>query len=143
MSEAELENDTFFLSGRDVPGTEVLNTTLIEPVMPIPVFGGDWNLIFRPVIPYINSPVDRDVGELRGRSAAEIAASPRLSSIASDVYGSRTGGLGDSVLLTLLGPNRDDGWVYGLGPTLLIPTATQDVLGNDKWGPVPLVCWCA
>ena len=26
------------------------------------------------------------------------------------------------------------GWIWGAGPVFLLPTATQDVLGTDKWG---------
>ena len=135
-----VENDTAIIRGDDVPNNEVLNATLIEPVMPVPVFEQKWNLIFRPIIPILNSPIDEDAGRLFGRSTAEIAASPSLSAIASDVYGDRTSGLGDSVLLTLLGPNRDDGFVWGLGPTQIFPTATDQVLGQEKWqvGPAGL-----
>ncbi len=135
-----VENDTLLLGGDEVPGTKVLNTTLFEPVMPVPVFDEKWNLIFRPIIPIISSPIDSDVGKLFGKSDAEIIASPSLSAIAGDVYGSRTSGLGDSVLLTLLGPNRNDGFVWGMGPTFIFPTATDDVIGQQKWqaGPAAL-----
>ncbi len=135
-----IENDTALLRGDSVPGTEVLNATLIEPVMPVPVFDEKWNLIFRPIIPILSAPIRDDAGKLFNRSPAEIAASPSLSAIAGDIYGGRTSGLGDSVLLTLLGPNRDDGFVWGLGPTQIFPTATDDVLGQEKWqaGPAGL-----
>lgn len=106
-----VENDTSLLS--DVPGTEVLNVTLLEPVIPVPVFEESWNLIFRPIIPIVSAPIGS---------------------------GGRTSGLGDSVLLTLLGPNRDDGFVWGLGPTWILPTATDNLLGQEKWqvGPAGL-----
>ena len=135
-----VENDTSILGGDDVPGNEIMNVTLIEPVMPVPVFDQQWNLIFRPVIPIVSAPIDEDAGKLFGRSNAEIAASPALAAIASDIYGGRTSGLGDSLLLTLLGPNRNDGFVWGGGVTQIFPTATDDVLGQEKWqaGPAAL-----
>ena len=97
-----VENDTSTLRGDDVPGTKVSNATLIEPVMPVPVFDQKWNLIFRPIIPILSSPLDKKTG-----------------------FAGNTAGLGDSVLLTLLGPNRNDGFVWGMGPTFVIPTATD------------------
>ena len=74
-----IENDTALLRGDSVPGTEVLNATLIEPVMPVPVFDEKWNLIFRPIIPILSVPIRDDAGKLFNRSPAEIAGSPRSS----------------------------------------------------------------
>ena len=42
-------------------------------------------------------------------------------------------GLGDIQMLSLVGPDRGDGWVYGLGVTMRFPSATDDALGQDKW----------
>ncbi len=136
-----VQNDLSILGGDDVPGSEILNVTLFQPVMPVPVFENKYNLIFRPVLPVVSSPLDGDVGKLFGKSAAEIAGSPGLSAIAADPYGDRSAGLGDLVLLTLFGPNTDDGWVYGAGLTQIIPTATENILGQQKWqaGPAALV----
>jgi len=103
------------------------------------VLDGEWNLIFRPVLQVISSPLDSDAGDLFGSSQGQIVADNRLSRLAQDPFGG-TNGLGDSVLLTLLGPNRDDGFVWGAGATQIFPTATEDVLGQDKWqaGPAAL-----
>lgn len=128
-----VQNDLSVIGGDDVPGSETLNVTLFQPVMPVPLLDNKYNLILRPVLPVISSPLDKDVGKLFGRSAAEIAASPKLSAIAGDPYGERSAGLGDAVLLSLFGPNSTDGWVYGLGISQVFPTATQDVLGQQKW----------
>jgi len=118
---------------------KVLNSLKIQPVMPVPVLDGEWNLIFRPVLQVISSPLDSNVGNLAGVSQGQIIADEGLSQIAQDPFG-RTNGLGDSVLLTLLGPNRDDGFVWGAGVTQIFPTATEDVLGQGKWqaGPAAL-----
>jgi hypothetical protein len=29
------------------------------------------------------------------------------------------------------------GWIWGAGPVLLLPTATDDLLGAEKWGAGP------
>lgn len=135
-----VENDTTLIGGNEVSGSETLNVTLIEPVLPVPVFDNEYNLIFRPILPIISSPLDKDVGKLFGRSDAEIAGSPKLSKIAADPYGERSAGLGDLIVLTLFGPNADDGFVYGAGVSTVFPTATEDVLGAQKWqiGPAAL-----
>ncbi len=133
------QNDTTLFGGDLVKGTKVLNSFKLQPVMPFPIFDQKWNLIFRPIINIVSSPIDKDVGKLFGASANQIVSNPGLASIAGDPFG-RTSGLGDSVLLTLLGPNRDDGWIWGGGVTQIFPTATEDVLGQGKWqaGPTAL-----
>ena len=132
-----LQNDFTRLDGDLLPGSKNFNSLKFQPVMPIPVFDGDYNLILRPVIqPVVSVPLDKDVGDLIGVSPNVIADSDRLKDISEDPFG-RTTGLGDTVLLTLLGPNRDDGWVWGFGPTWLFPTASEDVLGAEKWGVGP------
>jgi hypothetical protein len=134
-----VQNDTTILEGDLLDGREVLNSTKLQPVMPVPVFDGDWNLIFRPVLQLVSAPLDEDAGDLFGVNQGEIATDSRLSGIAQDPFG-RTTGLGDSVLLTLLGPNRTDGFVWGAGASQIFPTATEEVLGQDKWqaGPAAL-----
>ena len=94
----------------------------------------------RPVLQYSSIPIDDDVGNLFGVSPNDIVADPGLSSIGADPFG-RTTGLGDTVLLTLLGPNTDDGWIFAAGVSQIFPTASEDVLGQGKWqaGPAALV----
>lgn len=78
--------------------------------------------------------------QLFGVSPNDIVANPSLGEIASSPFG-RTTGLGDTVLLTLLGPNTDDGWIYAGGVTQIFPTASEEILGQGKWqiGPAALV----
>lgn len=135
-----MQNDTTLFGGDLVEDTKVLNSFKIQPVMPIPILDQKWNLIFRPIFNILSVPLDKDVGRLFGASQNQIVSNPGLASIAGDPFG-RTSGLGDSVLLTLLGPNRDDGWIWGGGVTQIFPTATEDVLGQGKWqaGPTALL----
>lgn len=134
------QNDFTFLEGDAVDDTEVLNSFKFQPVISAPVFGGDWNFVVRPVLQFNSVPLDDDVGELFGVSPNDIVANPSLSEIAADPFG-RTTGLGDTVLLTLLGPNTDDGWIYAGGISQIFPTASEDVLGQGKWqiGPAALL----
>lgn len=45
-------------------------------------------------------------------------------------------GLGDTTASLFFSPKAPTagGWVWGVGPVLLLPTATEDVLGTEKWG---------
>ena len=119
-----LQNDYTALKGDLVDGTEYRERLSFQPVMPIPIFGGDWNLVNRPVFQFFSSPVDDDIDS-------------------TDPFDGRTNGLGDTISFHLLAPNRDDGFIWGLGPTFIWPTATEDVLGQEKWqaGPAALAVW--
>ena len=45
-------------------------------------------------------------------------------------------GLGDITPSFFFSPKSPTagGWIWGAGPVLLLPTATKDVLGTEKWG---------
>jgi len=45
-------------------------------------------------------------------------------------------GLGDITTSLFFSPKSPTagGWIWGAGPVLLLPTATEDVLGTEKWG---------
>jgi hypothetical protein len=81
----------------------------LQPVVPI-TLSADWNLISRTILPLI----DQD-----------------------DVpVGNDESGLGDVVQSAFFSPKEPTagGWIWGAGPVLLLPTASDDVLGADKWG---------
>jgi hypothetical protein len=87
--------------------------TNIQPVIPFHL-NEDWNLISRTIAPII----DQD-----------------------DVFpgaGSQFG-LGDINLSLFFSPKKptSSGVLWGVGPVLLLPTATDDLLGADKWGAGP------
>jgi hypothetical protein len=85
-------------------------TTKIQPVIPFAI-NDDWNLISRTILPYIDQ---QDV------------ISP----------GSSQSGLGDTVQSFFFSPNEPGpfGEVWGAGLVALLPTATDDLLGTEKWG---------
>lgn len=118
-----LQNDTTQLRGDATGGDRWLNSTKFQPVMSFPVLGGDWNMIVRPVLQYQSAP---------------LREYPTLG--VGDPWG-RTSGFGDSILLTLLGPNREDGLIWGAGMSQIFPTASSDILGFGKWaaGPAALI----
>jgi hypothetical protein len=135
------QNDYTRIRGDAVPGSKNINSTKFQPVMsfPVDIFDEDWNLIVRPVLQYQNVPLRKSAGDLFGNSLGEITNDVGLSSTANSAFDGRTDGLGDTALLTLLGPNRLDGFVWGAGLTQIFPTAKEDVLGQDKWQAGPAV----
>jgi hypothetical protein len=93
------------------PGEQGKRTTIVaKPVLPFSL-NDDWNLITRSIIPYV-----------------ELSDFPRPIGDAS--------GLGDLQISTFLSPKAPTagGWIWGAGAIALLPTATDDLLGSEKWG---------
>lgn len=90
------------------------STTNVQPVMPFSL-NDDWNLIQRVILPVI---VQDDVG----------------------VPGSESG-LGDTTATSFFSPKTPTagGLIWGVGPALLVPTATNEVFASKQWGIGPSV----
>ena len=84
----------------------------VQPVIPINL-NEDWNLISRTILPLIDL---KDVPP-----------------------GNDESGLGDTTQSFFFSPKAltSGGWTWGAGPVILVPTATDDVLGTEKWGAGP------
>ena len=82
----------------------------IQPVIPISL-NERWNLISRTILPVIDQ---RDV----------------------PINGMGESGIGDIVQSLFFSPKAptSGGLIWGLGPVFLLPTATDDALGTEKWG---------
>lgn len=90
---------------------EVIRTN-IQPVIPFSL-NEDWNLISRTILPVIDQSdfANSDLNEF---------------------------GLGDVVQSFFFSPKDPvNGWILGGGPVLMLPTASDSVLGGDKWGAGP------
>jgi hypothetical protein len=79
----------------------------VQPVIPISI-NKDWNLIWRTIIPIINLP-------------SPASGVPSAS------------GLGDINPQFFFSPAKPGKLIWGVGPTLTFPTATDTVLGNSEW----------
>ena len=79
----------------------------VQPVIPVSL-SEDWNLITRTVLPVIDQP-----------------------SIAPGVPSAF--GLGDMNPTVFLSPAKSEGFVWGVGPALTLPTATDPLLGQQMW----------
>lgn len=90
------------------------NVTNIQPVVPTNL--GNWNLINRTIVP--------------------LTYQPDLSSESDGTYG-----LGDIVYEGFFTPAHAGKVVWGVGPVLILPTATDASLGAGKWsaGPAAIV----
>ena len=91
----------------------------IQPVIPITV--GDWNLINRIIAPLIDSP-------------GEVAGTP---GIPNPIEGDGASGLGDINYSLFLSPAKPKGAIWGIGPSITMPTATDKELGSEKWSAGP------
>jgi hypothetical protein len=85
----------------------------VQPVIPFRLTE-EWNLISRIVAPVIYQP--------------------ELAPGVGDTFG-----LGDIQLSLFLSPAKPGRLIWGAGPILQFPTATDDVLGQGKWGAGPTV----
>lgn len=88
-------------------------TLNIQPVIPVSI-SQDWNLISRTILPLTDQ---------------------------SDIFpgaGSQSG-TGDIVQSVFFSPKAPTagGLIWGVGPVLLLPTASDDLLGSEKWGAGP------
>jgi hypothetical protein len=101
-----------FTVGPDDDLQYILN---IQPVVPFRLTQ-DWNLITRTIIPLIDQPV-------RARTPAGTIG---------DVFG-----IGDIQLSLFLSPARGGSVIWGAGPILQLPTASDPSLGADKWAAGP------
>jgi hypothetical protein len=105
-----LENDFNPHTGIDKENSYVLQ---MKPVVPIKL-SPDWNLITRTIIPVAQVP-----------------------DLAPGVNG--TTGLGDIQTSLFLSPTKVGPVIWGAGPVISFPTATQDILGTKKLSVGPTV----
>ena len=88
------------------PHNRFQNVTNVQPVIPISLTE-DWNLITRTIMPIIKQP--------------------DLQTTSEDTWG-----IGDTNLTAFVSPSAAGPLIWGVGPSLLLPTATDEVLGSRK-----------
>ncbi len=95
------------------PDERTQNVLNIQPVIPVKITKS-FNLITRTILPVISQPAPGD---------------------------DRTFGLGDTNFTGFISPRDPGKVIWGVGPSIIFPTATDDVLGSDKWslGPSAVV----
>jgi hypothetical protein len=103
-----LQNNTNFRFGPQEKTQNILN---VQPVWPFELTD-KWNLITRTIVPLMSQP----------------ATAPGTE---------RTFGLGDTTFTAFFSPKDSGKLVWGVGPAIVLPTATDDRLGFDKWAAGP------
>lgn len=95
----------------------------IQPVIPVTV--GNWNLISRLIAPIIDTP-----GQISG-----------LPEIPTPIQGDGATGLGDINYSLFVSPAEPDKVIWGVGPSLMMDTASDDQIGSGKWslGPTAVI----
>lgn len=83
----------------------------IQPVIPLKL-SEDWNLITRTILPIINQP------QLVPGTGSQ-------------------SGMGDIQFTPFLSPGKPGKVIWGAGPVLLFPTATDEMLGSGRWSGGP------
>lgn len=93
----------------------------MNPVIPVTV--GDWNLISRALIPALVS-VD-----------GEIAGTPPIPE--GNPSNGRKTGVGDINYSLFVSPADATKFIWGIGPSINLPTASKASLGTEKWSAGP------
>jgi hypothetical protein len=106
MISLPLQNNTSFGIGHNDAISNVLN---IQPVYPVGL-SRNWNLINRGIVPVIYRE----------------EVFPALGN--GDAFG-----LGDISYTGLISPAKPGKLIWGVGPSFLFPTATEDRWASDKW----------
>ena len=116
MISVPFQNNTLFGVGPDKDTVNVLN---IQPVVPFQL--GEWNLITRTIVPLLYVP---DL----------VSGLPELP---AGITGGDTFGLGDINFSLYFSPAKPSKVIWGVGPSISFPTATDEVLGTRKWSAGP------
>ena len=103
----------------------------VEPVIPISL-NKDWNLITRTIVPIINQPSPGSVfPSAFGPSTSTMSLQSVKPSHAVEIPSAF--GLGDINPTVFLSPANPGKLIWGVGPTMTFPTATEPLLGNGEW----------
>jgi hypothetical protein len=95
------------------PNNAAQNVLDFQPVLPIHL-NDDWNLITRPVSPIVYQP----------RLAPDLGPEFGLGNIEPQLF---------------LSPAHPGSLIWGVGPALYLPTATDKTLGVNAWGAGPAI----
>ncbi len=115
------ENSFIFGIGPSDATAYMLN---MKPVYPVNF--GEWNLINRFIVPVIytegqDGPIPPDIEIDSGYAGViELAQGSAF-------------GLGDMTYQGFFSPAKPAKWIWGVGPALVLPIATEDRYASDKW----------
>jgi hypothetical protein len=99
------------------PDDRTQNVLNVQPVIPVRI-SKNWNLITRIITPIVYQPLPSNEGQITPQG----------------VYG-----LGDINPSFFLSPAKPGKVIWGVGPAMILPTATSVYLGQGKWSMGPSV----
>lgn len=91
-------------------GSSIYNLNF-QPVIPVEL-DREWNLIIRPIVPFYNVPIPGTT--------------------------ERSTGLGEIIIETFLSPAKDSGLIWGVGPAVSLPTATNEAVSTGCFAAGPV-----
>jgi hypothetical protein len=118
LSLMQFQQNTNWIGLPSKQGEAVQSNLQFQPLLPVSVTD-NWNLIARPVLQMYNStPYVSPTGQVK-----------------------RETGFGDTVLAFALSPGHSlvGNWLLAAGPTFILPTATETLIGQKKWQSGPTV----
>jgi hypothetical protein len=128
------EFDVFFNNGNASGGNDNVGSLMnFQPILPVPVYGeGEdrWQVLLRPAVPIFFAAPREDPDPITG----------------SNNNTNYDGGIADILLPALLTPSQNitgKNLIFGVGPTLGIPTSSKVQLGRRQWqlGPAAVLGW--
>ena len=136
------QNDTITLRGPPFQKTQVMNVFTLMPIMPVPLTK-DWILVNRPIMSFIN--VARpDTSAINQGSFPGLfpGGGPGFSGLPSSIPTTRVTEMGDFIMWHALAPRElpdflNGKFLWGVGPSIIYPTATHSTLGSQKWSAGP------
>ncbi|MGI9342962.1 MAG: hypothetical protein ACR2QV_08925 [Gammaproteobacteria bacterium] len=141
--------DQYFLEN-DANGKSALQGNYMGILQFPKGLGKNWNLINRIVYNVSSVPLDQDKIDAAGLDAPTCTPPPgggppvctEPPGAPIDLFSGRTTGLGDTYYVGLFSPKTptemlNGKFVWGAGFDVMIPTATEDVLGTGKWAAGP------
>ncbi len=143
-----IQNDTITIKGFPLKKTQTINNTLLQPILPVQLTK-DWIWMNRPVFSFMSVPTPKLDKSGQGAFPDQFAGGgSSFDDIRNNVSTDRKFEFGDMIYLGMLAPSEltDVGrgkLLWGLGPTFIFPTATNDNLGSEKWsiGPAGLLMY--
>ncbi|QOP45138.1 transporter [Sulfurimonas paralvinellae] len=124
-----IKGDVTLPNGVHISGKNHINTTLFQPVLPIPLKNG-MTAFARPVITYIDAPTGVGI---------HVDSPVHATAVGKN----REAKLGDLILPMGVGIVRTKGWSYGGGVTFIFPTSQHKTVASHQYqaGPTALALY--
>jgi hypothetical protein len=140
--------DYITVKGPHVSDSKAIQRLQITPTFPISL-GSDWNLINRVVFQFLSVPFNKGLSDCIGMAPGGILSCPSLPGALRDPF-HHTSGFGDLTYVGVVTPKETTKiestggvFLWGVGATVMFPTASEKVLGTGKYslGPTGVLAY--